>query len=317
VATPAAKRPIAVYGAMAANLVIAAAKFAAGILTGSSSMLSEGIHSVVDTGNQGLLLLGLHQSRRPPDARHPFGHGKELYFWGLIVAIVLFGLGGGMSFYEGVTHLEHPEPLRDPTVNYVVLAIALVAEGMSLLVALRELRRRGAGGVWQRLVRSKDPAVYTVVGEDTAALVGLVVALAGVWASHHWNEPAFDAAGSIVIGVVLACVAVFLAYESRGLIVGEGLEPERARELERIATADAAVVRVAHPLTMHFGPDDVLLNLRVEFRRDLDAAEIAAAIQRVEASIRRAFPEVRCIFLEAAALAGQAVSEDAPRLATR
>jgi cation diffusion facilitator family transporter len=305
-------QPITIYGAIAANLIIAIAKFVAGAFTGSSAMLSEGIHSTADTGNQLLLLLGIRQSRKPPDDRYPFGHGKEMYFWSLIVAIILFGVGGGMSLYEGITHLQHPTEIGDPTWNYVVLSIGLVAEGASWAIALRELvRRRGRDeSLWQALRTSKDPAIFTVVGEDTAALLGLLIAFVGVFLGHQLESPSIDAAASIAIGVVLVVVAGFLAYESKGLLVGESADPDVVRHIRMQVEDDPAVQGVRRLLTMHLAADQVLLNLDVEFRPSLSAQEVASSIDRLEAAIQQAQPQIRNIFIEAEALAERARPTD-------
>jgi cation diffusion facilitator family transporter len=302
------ERPITVYGAIAANAVIGVSKFGAGIISGSSAMLSEGIHSVVDTGNELLLLLGIHRSRKPADELHPFGHGKELYFWSLIVAILLFGLGGGMSIYEGISHLRHPSVIKDPTWNYVVLGIAFVAEGTSWAIAMNRLlaRRKAGQGIWAVLRASKNPAVFVVVAEDSAALAGIFVAFWGVLLGHSLQSPYFDGAASIIIGLILATVAAFLTYESRDLLVGESADADVLQSIRRLAEADPAVVGVSRPLTMHLGPEQVLLNLDVEFRPDLSASEITSAVDRLEAGIRKDCPSVKRIFIEAEALRGSA-----------
>jgi cation diffusion facilitator family transporter len=285
---------------MAANAAIAATKFVAGAVSGSSAMISEAIHSVIDTGNQALLLLGLHRSRKPPDEVHVFGHGKELYFWSLIVAIMLFGVGGGMAFYEGVTHLLQPHPLEDARWAYAVLAIAFVFEGGSFTIALRELRRRrGKRTLLDAVQSSKDPSVFTVLFEDSAALAGLVVAFLGVYLGHRFENPYFDGAASIVIGLILAAVALVLAYESRGLLIGESAAPVVVESIAKIAGEDQAVAAARTPLTMHLAPREVLLNLEVEFRRGVSAEEQLAAIDRIEQSIRNKHPEITRIFIEA------------------
>jgi cation diffusion facilitator family transporter len=302
------ERPITVYGAIAANAVIGVSKFAAGIVSGSSAMLSEAIHSVVDTGNELLLLLGIHRSRKPADELHPFGHGKELYFWSLIVAILLFGLGGGMSIYEGISHLRHPAVIKDPTWNYVVLGIAFIAEGTSWAIALNKLlaRRKAGQGIWQTVRASKNPAVFVVLAEDSAALLGILVAFLGVLLGHTLRNPYLDGAASIIIGLILATVAGFLSYETRDLLVGESADADVLQSIRRLAEADPAVVGVSRPLTMHFGPDQVLLNLDIEFRPDLSASEITAAVDRLEAGIRKERPSIKRIFIEAESLKGQA-----------
>jgi cation diffusion facilitator family transporter len=295
-----------VYGAIAANAVIGVSKFAAGIISGSSAMLSEAIHSVVDTGNELLLLLGIHRSKKPADELHPFGHGKELYFWSLIVAILLFGLGGGMSIYEGISHLRHPAVIKDPTWNYVVLGVAFIAEGTSWAIALNKLlkRKKAGQGIWDAVRASKNPAVFVVLAEDSAALLGIVVAFLGVLLGHTLSNPYLDGAASIIIGLILATVAAFLSYESRDLLVGESADADVLQAIRRLAEADPAVVGVSRPLTMHFGPEQVLLNLDIEFRPDLSASEITAAVDRLEAGIRKERPSIKRIFIEAESLKG-------------
>lgn len=293
------ERPIAVYGAIGANLLVALTKFIAAFFSGSSSMLSEGIHSVVDTGNQLLLLLGIRRARKAPDALHPFGYGQELYFWSLIVAILLFGLGGGMSVYEGVSHFLHPAKLEDPLWNYVVLGLACLFEGTSFTIAFRELRtERSQESFWQAIRNSKDPTTFVVVFEDSAALLGLATAFAGVYLSHRLENPRIDGIASIVIGLLLATVAVLLAYESRGLLLGESFDSEKVEQIRKLVEADTQVVRAGRPLTMHFGPEDVLLNLDVQFRPGLGSGELAAAVDRLEKAIRQRYTEVKRIFIE-------------------
>lgn len=289
----------AVLVALAANLGIAVSKFVAAGITGSSAMLSEGIHSVVDTGNQGLLLLGMHQSRTPADAQHPFGYGKELYFWTLVTAILIFAVGGGMSFYEGVTHLISPTPLTDATWNYIVIGIALVFEGVSWRIAFREFRKVSKGRGFVRSVHtSKDPTLITVLLEDSAALIGLLIALCGVALGHWFNNPYFDGSASIAIGLLLAGVAAVLAYESKGLLVGEGVHPDKLAAIRAVIEADPSVDEAVHVLTMHFGPEEILLNLDIRFREELSVAEVTEAIDRIEQKICRAHPDVNRIFIE-------------------
>ena len=260
------EKPIAVYGAITANLLIAVAKFVAAFFTGSSAMVSEGVHSLVDTGNQSLILLGIHRSKKLADDQHPYGYGKELYFWALIVAVVLFSLGGGISLYEGINHLRHPGELGDPTWNYVVLAIAFVLEGAAGYLALKALlAAAGEKTFWQALRSSKDPAVFTILAEDFAALAGIVVAFLGIYLGHLYANPYLDGVASVAIGVILALVAVFLVYESRGLIIGESADSEIVRSIHALAQADPDVQRVERPLTMHLGATKVLLNMRVQF----------------------------------------------------
>jgi len=293
----------AIFAAIIGNLAIAATKFVAAGFTGSSAMLSEGIHSLVDTGNGGLLLLGVRKSQKPPDAAHPFGHGKELYFWSLVVAILIFALGGGMSVYEGVIHIAHPNHIKNPTWNYVVLSFAIIFESISFYFALIAFRKEmGSQGVWQTVHTSKDPTTFTILFEDTAALLGLIVALVGIFLGHQLNNPYLDGVASIAIGVILGVVAGFLAYESKGLLIGEGVNPQTLESIRAIAITDAAVAEVRKALTMHFGPHDVLLTLDIRFEKDLTAAEIAAAVDLLEEKIRAQHPEIKHIFIEAKSL---------------
>ncbi len=282
------ERPIVVYAAIVANLGIAIAKFVAAALTGSSAMISEGIHSLVDTGNQGLMLLGIDRSRRPPDADHPFGHGKELYFWGLIVAIVIFGIGGGVSIYEGVTHILGPSPLEDPLVNYVVLGVAFVLEGASWLVAAREVssQTRPDEGFVESIRSAKDPSVITVLLEDSAALMGLVVAAVGIFLAHELGEPRIDGVASLVIGSMLVLVALFLASEARGLLVGERADSDLTERLRRIAESEPEIEALEDIRSMHLGPDHVVITLRLRFA-SREGDHMAAVIARLEERLRR------------------------------
>jgi len=293
----------AVYAAIGGNLAVAVTKFVAAYISGSSAMLSEAIHSVVDTGNGLLLLLGIRLSKKPADMSHPFGYGKELYFWTLVVAILIFAGGGGVSIYEGVMHILEPSPLEDPTVAYIVLVLAAIFEGYAWSVAFREFRALNSGmPIWQAIRASKDPTTFTVLFEDTAALLGLVVAFLGLFFGHQLDSPYLDGAASIVIGIILAIVAVLLAYESKGLLVGEGADRETVARIRAIAEADPAVEQVARALTMYFGPHDILLALDLHFHKDLTAGEVEMAVDRLEASIRKAYPDIKHIFIEAESL---------------
>jgi cation diffusion facilitator family transporter len=291
---------ITVYGAMAANAGIAATKFAAAAITGSSAMLSEAIHSAVDTINEVLLLVGVRRSDRPADAQHPFGHGRELYFWTLIVAVGLFGVGGGMSIYEGIAHILQPEPLQDPKWNYAVLVVAFLFEGTSLVIALHALgkERRPGVGLLPAWRRSKDPSVFTVVGEDSAAIAGVLLAAAGVFLSHRLEMPWIDGAASIGIGLVLTTVALFLAFETRGLLVGEAARVEVRQAIREAVEKERDVELCREPLTMQLGPDEVLLNMELSFRPDLPAGEVAATLDRVGQAIQREHPQVTRIFVD-------------------
>ena len=298
-----AKSKIAIYGAVTANVAIAVTKFAVAGMTGSSAMLSEGIHSAVDAFNGVLLLVGIRRSRRPATTEHPFGHGKELYFWSLIVAVLIFGIGGGVSFFEGVQHIRHPEPMRDPAWNYIVLGIAGIFESASFIVALRQMRKQaGDTPFWEALQRSKDPTTYTVLAEDSAALVGLAVAAAGISLSHRFDMPELDGAASLVIGLLLAGVAVALIRESHGLLIGEGIRPETARAIRGMALEQGKVRDVGRILSMYVGPDDVLVTMDLDFDDGTSAADAAAAIAALERMVRARYPVIRRLFIETGAV---------------
>lgn len=295
-----AESKTAIYGAIGANVAIAITKFVVAGVTGSSAMLSEGIHSAVDTFNGILLLVGLRLSKRPATPEHPFGHGKELYFWSLIVAVLIFGLGGGISFYEGVMHIRHPEPMTDPTWNYIVLGAAFVFEGVSFVIALREFLRASRGQpFWRALHRSKDPTTYTVLAEDSAALVGLGVAGLGIYLSHRLNMPELDGLASVVIGLLLAGVAVLLIRESRGLLIGEGIRPETARDIREIAKAQPGVRDASHVLSMYIGAQEVLVTLDLDFDAGTGTDQAAQTIATIQREVRARYPVIRRIFIEA------------------
>ena len=291
---------LVLYVAIGANLAIAATKFLAAAVSGSSAMLSEAIHSLVDTGNQFLMLLGLRRSKRRADAAFPFGYGRELYFWSLIVAVLIFGAGGGMSLYEGIGHLLEPRPVESPFWAYVVICAAALFEGTSFFVAVRQVRgAHTPRDLWVRIHRSKNPAIFTVLMEDAAALAGLAVAFVGIFLAHWLERPWIDGVASCLIGLILASVALALAYESRGLLIGESASPELVSNIRRLAAKDPAVAAVHSPMTMHLGPEDVLLNLEVEFRPGIRADEQIEAVRRIEASIRARHPSIKRIFIEA------------------
>jgi cation diffusion facilitator family transporter len=296
---------VAVVAAIVGNLLVSILKFVAAAITGSSAMVAEGIHSVVDTGNGGLVLFGLKRADRPADAAHPFGHGKELYFWTLIVAISIFGIGGGLSIYEGAHRLLYPVGIDNPWPNYIVLAIALVIEGSSFLIAMREFAAaRGSRPAIEFIRASKDPSLFTIVFEDSAAMLGLVVAFLGVLLGHLTGSPYYDGAASVLIGIILAGVALLLARETKGLLIGEGVEASVLVTMRGLVIADEAIEGVGDIRTMYVGPKDLLVNLDVAFREDVDAAGMHAAIARVEAVLKAAFPEVRHVYIEAASIAG-------------
>lgn len=292
------KANIVLLGALFANLGIALAKFVAAGITGSSSMLTEGVHSLVDSGNQVLLLYGKHKARRPPDRKHPFGYGREAYFWAFVVAMLIFAVGAGVSIYEGALHWSDPEPLRDPLINYIVLAVAFVLEGSSWSIAVRALAaQRGDATWWQLVVRSKDPSTFIVLFEDSAALIGLAIAALGVWASHHFGDPRIDGLASILIGLVLALVAALLAREAKGLIIGESADPALTLRLRRALEARPEIVAVNHVRTLHTSPDMVFVAVSADFRDDIPMGEAERLIEQMEQELKAISPAVSSIYI--------------------
>ena len=289
-----------IYAALGGNLLIAATKFGAAAYTGSSAMLSEAIHSLVDSGNQWLLLHGIRRSARPPDEQHPFGYGMELYFWTFVVAILVFGVGAGVSFYEGVEKIRAPRPITNIYVNYIVLGAALAIEAVPFTVALKAFRQRNwKFGIVSEIRRSKDPTVFTVLFEDSAAMLGLVVAIAGIGLADYLELPVLDGVASIIIALILAGTAALLARESKGLLIGESVYPEIKATIQALLKSDPRIAVTNEVLTMHLGPEDVLLNLSVDFRDALSSNEVEAAISELEATIKARFPQIRRVFIEA------------------
>jgi cation diffusion facilitator family transporter len=288
-----------VYAALAANLAIAITKFVAASVTGSSAMWSEGVHSLVDTGNQALLLYGMRRAERPPDARFPFGYGKEVYFWTFVVALLVFVTGAGLSFYEGWRHLREPAELSNPLINYAVLAIAIAVEGSSWFVAFRQFgRMRGQRGVVEAVRRGKDPTVIAVLFEDSAALAGLAVAAAGVALYHYTGDARFDAAASMVIGVILAGTAFWLAFETKGLLIGESANREVVAEIQRLAGRYPEVERVNEVLTMHVGPDYILAAVSLNIACDVPRSRAHAVMDDLDETIKRTDSRLKRVFIE-------------------
>ncbi|HSX63153.1 MAG TPA: cation diffusion facilitator family transporter [Pseudoxanthomonas sp.] len=288
-----------VIAALLGNAAIAVTKFMAAAVTGSSAMLSEGVHSLVDTCNQLLMLHGMRRAARPPDPSHPFGYGREIYFWAFIVALLVFALGAGVSFYEGISHLRHPQPMERPLINYLVLGAAMVFEGASWLVALKVFRAsKGDLGWFQAFRASKDASTFTVLFEDTAALLGLLIALAGVTASHLLEDPRFDGYASLGIGLVLAVASLLLARESKELLLGEAAHPQLREDILRIAADDPGVRCANGVLTVQLGPDAVVAALSVELEDALSTPQIEACVTRIEAAVRRRQPEVVALFVK-------------------
>ena len=288
-----------IYAALFGNLLIAVTKFVAAAFTGSSAMLSEGVHSVVDTGNQGLLLYGLHRANRPPDESHPFGHGRELYFWSFIVALLVFAVGAGVSIYEGVVHILAPEPVESILINYVVLGLSVVFEGASWGIALKEFRaQKGQQGYLSAVHRSKDPTTFTVLFEDSAALVGLLIAFVGISAADFLQIPILDGVASIGIGIVLAITAIFLARECKGLLIGEPALPHVQSSILEIAGQDDAVQQANGVVTVHLGPHQIVVALSIEFQDGMTAPEIEACIERMEGRLKEHHPEITALFVK-------------------
>lgn len=289
---------IVVIAALLANLGIAVAKFIAASITGSSSMLTEGFHSVVDSLNQVLLLYGQHRGRRPPSEAHPFGHGRELYFWSFVVAILIFGVGAGVSIYEGWEHWKHPEPLRDPLVNYIVLAVALALEGGSWFVAVREFAAANRGrGWWEAVRRSKDPSGFIVLFEDSAALTGLLVAAIGVWLSHAWADPRIDGVASIIIGFILAVVAALLAREAKSLLIGEAADPVVVARVREIVEGRPEITAVNHVRTLHTAPESIFVAISADFRDTLTLGEAETLIEEIETALKDAVAALSSIYI--------------------
>ncbi|MDX1776504.1 MAG: cation diffusion facilitator family transporter [Desulfobulbales bacterium] len=289
-----------IFAALIGNSLIAVTKFAAATITGSSAMFSEGIHSLVDTGNQVLLLHGMHKACKPPCERFPFGHGKEVYFWSFAVAILIFAVGSGVSLYEGIIHTIHPEPISNPVPNYIVLALAAVFEGVAWYFAFTEFSRaKGKWGYLEAVQRGKDPTLFVVLFEDSAAMLGIIVAFLGVLLVDLTGILIFDGIASICIGLILGGTAVWLAYETKGLLIGESANKLVVNGIREIILKYDGIDNLNEVLTMHMGPDFVLVNISIDFQDDLPAGKLEALIARMDAHIKESFPTVKRIFVEA------------------
>ena len=290
----------AIIAALIGNSLIAIAKFIAASYTGSSAMFSEGVHSVVDSGNQLLLLYGVKRSKKPADSNHPFGYGKELYFWSFVVAILIFGLGAGICFYEGIHKISSPQPVTNPIINYTVLGLAIIIEGWTCWVAATEFKKSKGDLGWVKAIRrSKDPALFTVLFEDTAALLGLLVALIALTLSESLNLPVLDAVASLIISFILAVTAGLLAFECKGLLTGEGAGEEVVKGINQIIDESQGIKHVNEVLTLHLGPEDILLNVSLDFEDNLSSGDVEEAISALESRIKGMFPEIRRVFIEA------------------
>jgi cation diffusion facilitator family transporter len=289
----------AVYAALVGNLLVAATKGVAAAVSGSSSMLSEAVHSLVDCGNEVLLLYGQNRAARRPDPEHPFGYGRELYFWSFVVALLIFALGAGVSIYEGVLHVLDPEPIRSPIINYTVLALAFVFEGGSWIVSFRQFRAAsGKNELYDAFVRSKDPPSFMVLFEDSAALLGIMFAALGTFAASTLDMPLMDGVASILIGLVLAGVAMLLARESKSLLIGEPAERELVDSILQDAAGVRGVVRANGALTSHLSPDDIVMSLSLEFEDRLCVPELEEVVLEIERIVREKHPQVVSLFVK-------------------
>ena len=289
----------AVIAALFANAGIAVAKFFGAAITGSSAMLAEGIHSVADSGNQGLLLFGGTRAAKAPTAQHPFGYGRERYFWAFVVALVLFSVGGLFAIYEGIDKLRHPHEVTSPQWAIGILILGLLLEGYSLRTAVKESNKlRGDAGWWRFVRRTRHPEIAVVLLEDLGAMIGLMLALAGVSLSATLDQPRFDAAATLSIGILLVVIAIVLVIEMKSLLIGESAAAEDERRISAAISESPGVLWLIHMRTQHLGPDELLVGAKVEFARDLSTSELAAAIDTLEERIRDALPSARVLYIE-------------------
>ena len=289
-----------IFAALAGNSLIAVTKFTAAAMTGSSAMLSEGIHSLVDTGNQILLLHGMKQAQKPASENFPFGHGKEIYFWAFAVAIMIFAVGAGVSIYEGIHHILDPQPMKDAFINYIVLGLSILFEGGAWYLAFREFgKAKGDLGYIEAVQRGKDPTMFVVLFEDSAALLGLLFALVGVAMAQYTGNPVYDGVASVLIGLVLGGTAIWLAVETKSLLIGESANRQVVEGIRRHINAESSIQHVNEILTMHMGPEYILVNISVDFKDDIPAGRIEQTIMELDRKIKSAFPEVKRVFIEA------------------
>ncbi|WP_294349285.1 MULTISPECIES: cation diffusion facilitator family transporter [unclassified Sphingobacterium] len=288
-----------IYSALVANLLIALTKFLAGSFTNSSSMISEGIHSTVDTMNQILILYGLKRSKKAPDQSHPFGYGKELYFWSFVVSILIFGLGGALSIYQGIIHIRNPEPMKDPFWNYVVLILSLIFEGTSFIIAMKEFNKtRNGMGWWKAMIKSKDPSSFLVLFEDGAAVAGLITVMILMALSHALQIPELDGLASIIVGLLLVFVSFILARESRSLLMGEGIASKTRNEIASLVEQDVCVIKTKNILSTYQSPEDVILMLIIDFKDHLDTEDITEAINRIRTTIKNEFKFIHYVIIQ-------------------
>jgi cation diffusion facilitator family transporter len=290
---------LAVYAALVASVLIAISKFAAAVFTGSSAMIAEGVHSMVDGSVEVLLLYGIRRAARPPDETHPLGHGRELYFWSFVVSVLIFALGAGVSVYEGILHILSPHPMENVNANYLVLGLSALFDGISWTFAVRQFNReRGSRSYVEAIRESKDPMTFTVLVGGFAALVGIAIALAGIFAAATLGHPEIDGIASIGVGLLLAATAIFLARESKNLLIGEPALPHVREDILRIAGADPAILKANGLITTQLGPDQIVAALSAEFADHLSADDIEQCVERLEAKIAEAHPEVTTLFVK-------------------
>ncbi|NCD69836.1 cation diffusion facilitator family transporter [Mucilaginibacter agri] len=295
----ASKTPI--YTALAANLGIAITKLAAAVFTGSSAMVSEGIHSLVDTSNEVLLLLGISRSQKPADEKRPFGYGRELYFWSFVVSLLFFAMGGGFSIYEGIEHLMNPEQVKNPIWNYIVLSIAFTFDGLSFITAMKEFnRQRGSTPFWQAVKESKDPTTFVVLFEDAADVIGILIAFIGIFLGQLLQNPYFDGISSILIGLLLTAVAIILVRESRSLLMGETPDASELQDVIKITESHAMVNRVVKQMASYLAPEEVIIAIKVNFKQDVKSQDITTAIDEMRTNIQAKYPHYKQLFIEPA-----------------
>jgi cation diffusion facilitator family transporter len=289
-----------IYAALVGNAIIAVAKFVMSAITGSSAMFSEGIHSVVDTGNQILLLYGLKQAKKPADEKHPYGHGKEVYFWSFVVALLIFAVGSGLSIFKGLEHISHPVEITNPVWNYLVLGFAMIIEGYVFFIAIKEFNKmRGDRGYLEAIQTGKDPGLFVVLLEDAAAMTGLMVAMLGIALSQITGNYVFDGIASVVIGLILATVAVLLAVETKGLLIGERANKHVVDGIRDVLNQTRGVHKVNEVLTMHMGPDYILVNLNVEFSDHMRTGKLEQLVSQIDREIKTKYKNVKRVFIEA------------------
>lgn len=289
-----------IIAALIGNALVAFSKFIAATITGSSAMFSEGIHSVVDTGNQALLLFGISRAKKPPTEEFPFGYGKEIYFWSFVVAMLLFSVGAGLSIYEGIHRIYAPTPISNPVVNYIVLGLAICFEAVAWIMAYKQFsKEKGSWGIIEAVKREKNPTTFVVLFEDTAAIIGLLIALLGVFLSSVTGMVIFDGIASLVIGLILGLTAWWLAIETKGLLIGESANKEVVEHIRKLAMSNEGITHVNELLTLHMGPEYVLVNIAVDFKDHLSATEIENTVALLDATIKRKHPRVKRVFIEA------------------